>query len=275
NQTTYGMVRDIAVRLGLQAQACMNTKACTAGAYAVAWGADSIRSGQQSRVLCGGVDLISESILSGFYNLKLMADEKSRPFDIQQQGLVLGEAAAMLVLESEASWQARRVQPWAKLEGSGWFHEAYHMIAPEPQGLGRQHSMRRALSRTGRSVEDVGCVIANGYGTKKNDMAELEALQAIFGKTRTPITTLRPLLGHSRGAESVLDVAIAVLILQNQKIPAITNLEQPYPEYTLQLVKDKPQDAEVRVCLVNNFGFGGNTISTLVGEAGTEKRSHV
>ncbi|MBN1594651.1 beta-ketoacyl-[acyl-carrier-protein] synthase family protein [candidate division FCPU426 bacterium] len=261
-QPTYEMVTSLARNLGLQGHCTMNTSACSAGAYVISLGAQLIRSGKRAQVLCGGIDLLAESVFAGFCNLRQLAPDHCRPFDSARRGLAAGEGAAMLVLESEESCRSRGARPRALIKGWGWSNEAHHPVTTELQGQGILLAMQRALQDAGLSPREVDCVLAHGQGTRQTDQAELQALQALFAPGKPMITAVKSMLGHARGASSAVETVVGAMIIDSGMIPAVLHLDNP--EAPLDFVRGPSRRAEVKTCLANTYGFGGNNASVVL-----------
>ncbi len=263
----------IARALRLKGAQTMNTNTCAAGGYAISLAADQIRLGQTDIALCGGADVFAEVVFAGFINLHALAPEKCQPFERNRKGTILGEAAAMLVVESRESMERRGVRPWARLAGEGWSADACHLSAPQPQGQGLVESMQRALLSAGLPKDKIGCVLAHGTGTVSNDLAEACALREVFGEAIPPVTAIKSMLGHSQGAASAVDTLAAVLMLHHGLIPPVINYEEPDPDCSLPCVAGKARKAGLEACLVYASGFGGNNISLVLCRPGSGGRA--
>jgi 3-oxoacyl-[acyl-carrier-protein] synthase II len=263
DNTYYGVLPRVAEHLRLTGPQHLITNACSAGAYTLALGAEQIRQGQASVVLCGGVDVLNESIYAGFSSLRSLAPERCQPFDLHRQGLVLGEAAAMLVLESKASCQARGIQPLAALAGWGMSCDAHHLSAPHPEGKGTILALQRALKNACLTPGRIDCLVAHGTGTIGNDRMEAQAFRTIFGEAAPPVTAPKSMLGHSIGAASAVEALVAALITQNDLIPPTINFETPDPECPIDCVPNQVRKKIIRACQTNASSFGGNNVSLI------------
>ncbi len=232
--------------------------ACSSGASAILLGAGWIRLGRSERVLAGGADGLCRLTYSGFAALGALDPSPCRPFDRGRMGLSLGEAAAFLVLESEASARARGAVPLAELRGWAIGSEGHHITNPERDGRTAARVMSAALARGGLSPEDVDYVNAHGTATPLNDVMEAAALRACFGDraARVPVSTVKGQIGHTLGAAGALEAAITVLAIARGEMPPTVGLEEVDPECALDHVRTARRLA-IRAALSNSFGFGG------------------
>jgi 3-oxoacyl-[acyl-carrier-protein] synthase II len=233
--------------------------ACSGGANAILLGADWIRSGKSARVLAGGADGLCRLTFTGFNALGAVAPDRCMPFDRRRAGLGLGEGAAFLVLESEASMQARGVFPLAELAGWAVGSEAHHITNPEEAGATAAALMTRALSRGGISLAELDYVNAHGTGTPLNDAMESRALHRALGTevSRVAVSSCKGQIGHTLGAAGAIEAAMTVLAIARGELPPTGGLEEPDPECALVHVMGEGRRAEIRAALSNSFGFGG------------------
>jgi len=263
DNVTYGLLPKIARKLNLLGLQSIVTNACAAGGYAITLGAERVRQGKTHLALCGAVDVLSVSDYAGFCSLRALAPERCQPFDINRRGLVMGEAGAMLVLESGESLQRRQGRALAKLAGYGWSCDGYHISAPHPQGRGVMLALQRALLDAGKQPASIDCIIAHGTGTPGNDRVEAQAIRKVFGEAAPPVTAPKSMLGHSIGAASAVEAVIAVLSIQKSVIPPTINHEQIDPECPIDCVANQPRYKTIKACLANSSGFGGNNASLI------------
>lgn len=232
--------------------------ACSSGASAIVLAASWIKLGRSERVLAGGADGLCRLTYSGFAALGALDPGPCRPFDRRRAGLSLGEAAAFLLLESEASARARGASPIAELRGWAMGSEGHHITNPEREGRTAARVMAAALARGGLSIADVDYVNAHGTATPLNDVMEAAALHACFGERalRVPVSTVKGQIGHTLGAAGALEAAITALAIARRAIPPTVGLEEVDPECQLDHVTAARQ-ASVRAALSSSFGFGG------------------
>jgi len=260
---TYGWLRRSAGWLGAAGRQTLVINACAAGSYAIALAAERIRRGEAARALCGGVDVLCEAFYVGFSSLRSLAPDCCRPFDRDRKGLVLGEAAAVLLLESGESLAGRRGRAWAKLAGYGWSCDGFHMSQPHPEGVGSVLAMQRALADAGLAPGEIGAFVAHGTGTPSNDLVEAQAIRRVFGGHAPAVTAPKSMLGHSLGAASAAEAIAGILMLHHQAVPPIVNLVHQDPACPVDCVTEQSRPLALRACMTNSTGFGGNN-ATLI-----------
>ncbi len=238
--------------------------ACAAGNYAIGFAADLIRAGRADVVVTGAAELLQELQFSGFVRLAAMAPERCQPFDLNRQGLILGEGAGLLVLESEAHANARGATLQAEVGGYGLSCDAYHITRPHPEATGSIAAMRAAILRSGLSADDIDYVNAHGTGTKHNDAAEAKVVREVFGQRRVPISSMKSMLGHCMGAASALEAIGCVFTLQNGIYPPNIGYETPDPDCDLDVVANVARRGEANIVVNNSLAFGGyNAVAVL------------
>lgn len=231
--------------------------ACAAGNYAFGYGADQIRSGRADIAICGAAEVIEKLQFAGFVRLGAVAPERCQPFDQGRRGLLVGEGAGILVLESEESVVRRGATPLAELGGYGLACDAHHITRPHPEGAGSALAMRTAIATSGLRPEDVDFINAHGTGTAANDKVETKVIQEIFGAQRPSVTSLKSMLGHCMGAASAIEAVSCILTLQDGIIPPTIHYETPDPECDVNLVANEARKQDVNVVLNNSLAFGG------------------
>jgi 3-oxoacyl-[acyl-carrier-protein] synthase II len=242
--------------------------ACAAGNYAVGFGADLIRSGRADIVVTGAAELIQELQFSGFVRLAAMAPERCQPFDLNRQGLLLGEGAGVLVLESEEHAVRRGADLKAEVGGYGLSCDAYHITRPHPTAAGSIDAMREAIGRSGLAADDVDFINAHGTGTKHNDSAEAKVVRAIFGERRVPVSSMKSMLGHCMGAASALEAIGCVFTLETGIYPPTIGYETPDPECDLDVVANSARRGRAEVVINNSLAFGGYNAVALFARPG-------
>ena len=204
--------------------------ACAAGNYAIGFAADLIRSGKADVVVTGAAEMLQELQYSGFVRLAAMAPAKCQPFDLNRQGLILGEGAGILVLESEAHATRRKAATLlAEVGGHGMTCDAYHITRPHPDAIGSIGAMRQAIERSGITPDAIDFVNAHGTGTKHNDAAESKVMKDIFGDRKVPISSMKSMLGHCMGAASALEAIGCIMTLETGVYPPTIGYETPDP----------------------------------------------
>jgi 3-oxoacyl-[acyl-carrier-protein] synthase II len=240
--------------------------ACAAGNYALGAAALALRRGAAAWALAGGVEPFSRLSMVGFARSRAMAGDACRPFDAARSGMMLGEGAAMFVLERADDALVRGALPLAEVCALGLSCDAHHPTAPRPDGDGMARAMRQALRSAGRRPEEVGWVNVHGTGTRASDAAEGLALKAVFAGAPMPVLSgSKGALGHALGAAAAIEAALCVQGLLEQCVPPTPGHERIDPEIGLACTQ-APHRAGARaidVVLNNAFAFGGLN-STLV-----------
>jgi 3-oxoacyl-[acyl-carrier-protein] synthase II len=238
--------------------------ACSAGNYAIGDGLDALRSGDVDFALCGGADSLCRRNFTGFYRLGLITPQWCQPFDVNRQGLLTGEGAGVLVLETAESAARRGARVYAEVLGFGLTCDAYHQIAPYQNSIAR--CMRLALRDAGVKPDEVDVISAHGTGTKANDVTESRAIHEVFG-SRTPRTIgLKSMFGHTMGAASALAGIACALAITHQFIPPTINHIETDPECDLDCVPNHAVSADVRIVQNNGLAFGGNNAVVIFGK---------
>jgi len=240
--------------------------ACAAGTQAIGEGLEVVRRGAADAMLVGGTDAsICAMGLAGFCAIRALSSRNddprhaSRPFDMHRDGFVPGEGSAILVIEELGHAQARGAHIYAELAGFGASADAYHMVAPEPEGKGAARAMRAALEDAGVSPEEVDYINAHGTSTQLNDVTETRAIKRVFGEraAHIPISSTKSMLGHLLGASGAVESVATVLSLRDRFIHPTINREVPDPECDLDYVPNQGREVAIKVALKNSFGFGG------------------
>jgi len=252
----------VAREVGFGGPVTMIPTACAAGNYAIAHAFDLLRSGRADVMLAGGADAFSRITYSGFSRLGAIAPERCQPFDKNRKGMIPGEGAGVLVLEPLEKARARGARICAEVAGYGLSCDAHHMTAAHPEADGAVRAMERALADAGLTPEDVSYISAHGTGTPTNDRLETLAAQRVFGEsTRTPMSSIKSMIGHTMGAASAIEAAVCSLAVATGKIPPTMNLEEP--DGDLDYVPNQAREHDVRVAMNNAYAFGGNNASVL------------
>ena len=248
--------------------------ACAASSHAIGQAARWVARGEADRVLAGGMDSmihplgLASFILLGTLTTRNNAPQRaSRPFDRDRDGFLIGEGAAMLVLESLGSARARGVPPLARVLGFGSSVDAHQVTAPHPEGRGAALAMARALQSAGLDPVRVDYVNAHGTATLLNDPVEIAAFRRVFGDhaPRCPISSTKSMHGHLIAAAGAIEACAVLVALREQRIPPTINLEQLDPACQADVVPNQSRAAELRVALSNSFGFGGQNGCLVLG----------
>ncbi|MEV6521557.1 beta-ketoacyl-[acyl-carrier-protein] synthase family protein [Longispora sp. NPDC051575] len=253
----------IARELGLtNVEAVTIPTACAAGNYAIGYAADAVRAGEVEFALCGGADAVCRKTFAGFYRLGTIAPERCQPFDLHRKGILTGEGAGVLLLESLDSALARGAQIYAEVLGCGLNCDADHPVAPNRDSIAR--CMELAHSRAGVSPAEIDFVSAHGTGTRANDVTEAGAIRKVFGDSPPRTISIKSMIGHTMGAASALSAIACALAVAEQFIPPTINHEETDPECDLDCVPNVAIDAELRVVQNNALAFGGNNAVLLL-----------
>jgi len=240
------------------------TTACSSSATAIGWSADQIRSGRLKAALCGGADSLAMLTFAGFNSLKVVDPEPCAPFSLGRNGISLGEGAAFMLLEDEASAVSRSATILGYLLGYALAGEGHHMTAPEPSGEAAACVMQAAIATAGIRPEQVGWVNAHGTGTPLNDVVESNAMKLVFGEavSGVPLISTKPVTGHCLGAAGSIEAVATLLSLNAATIPQTLHFRGKDPECDLEYCHGGPKKTDARIALSNSFAFGGN-ITTL------------
>ncbi|OCQ89509.1 hypothetical protein AMR42_16400 [Limnothrix sp. PR1529] len=250
----HGPAVRIAQQLGAGGPLLAPMTACTTGISAIARGADLIREGWCDRVLAGAVEApITPLTLAGFAQMGALATTGSYPFDRSREGLVLGEGAALLVLEAADLARSRGAKIYGEILGAGFSTDAYHLSAPDPTGRSARVAVHWALKRSGWRPEQVDYIHAHGTATKLNDAQEANLIQDLFPQ-QPPVSSTKGATGHTLGASSALGVAFCLLAIESGQLPPTVGLQDPeFAGFWLQT----PIARHVDRTLCFAFGFGG------------------
>ncbi len=237
--------------------------ACAAGNYAIGNGIDAIRSGDVDIALCGGVDALCRKTFAGFYRLGAMAPEVCQPFDKDRKGILVGEGAGILLMESLESATARGARIYAEVLGYGLNCDALSPVAPDQNSLAA--CMRLAHRNAGVKPEDIDFISAHGTGTRANDHTEVGAIRQAFDDNPPPTVSIKGMLGHAMGAASALGSAACALAITEGFIPPTVNHNETDPECQVDCVPNTARAADVRVVQNNALAFGGNNAVLVLG----------
>lgn len=245
----------LAARLGVQGPVLTVSTACASGATALGLGADLLRAGTVDRVIAGGYDVLCRFVMRGFDALRSLTRERIRPFDRRRTGLLLGEAAALVLMARDGEAPAGL----GRLLGHASTSDGVHISAPDPEGRGLALSVRQAMAEAGVSGLDIDLVSAHGTATPLNDRVESHVLRRALGRRAdaVPVHAIKGGLGHTMGAAATLEAIACLLAARHGVIPHTLGLEEPDPECGLDLVRGAPRVASVRVSLSTSLGFGG------------------
>lgn len=259
----------VSIHAGARGPVIASTSACTSGNQALLEAMHLLRRGEAEGIIAGATEAaIIPIAVAGFANAGALShrnDEStraSRSFDRDRDGFVLGEGAAVMILETEehARWRDARI--YAEVAGGALTSDAYHITAPDPDGDGARRAMARALRATELKPEDIDVIFAHGTSTPLNDVTETRAIQAVLGEQahHLAISTIKSMIGHLVGAAGAVSALAAVLAIRDGIVPPAINLEHPDPACDLDYVPNAARRMPVRAVMVNAFGFGGQNV---------------
>ncbi|MFB9329044.1 beta-ketoacyl-ACP synthase II [Paenibacillus aurantiacus] len=257
----------ISIRFGALGPTLAPVTACSIGNTAIGEAWHRIQSGRTDVILAGGSEAaISEIAAASFAKATALStrndapERASRPFDAGRDGFVLGEGAAILVLESLTHARARGARILAEVIGYGASSDAYHMVATHPEGDGAYRAMREAIREAGIRPDEVDVISAHATSTELGDRSETAAIKRLFGEYayRIPVTANKSMTGHMLGAAGGAEAIALIQSLRTGIIPPTINQETPDPECDLDVVPNEARRAELRIGMSNSFGFGGH-----------------
>lgn len=266
---------NVAIRFGLKGVNFTVTSACASATHAIGEAYRMIASGIQDVMVTGGAESSITPIgIGGFCALKALSTRNdapkkaSRPFDADRDGFVMGEGAAILILESLESAEKRGAPIYAEVVGYGASCDAYHITAPSADGEGAVSCMRNALVDANVQAEQIGYINAHGTSTGANDVSETSAIKALFGdwaKNGLLVSSTKSMTGHLLGAAGAIEAAFSAMALRDGIIPPTINLDNPGEGCDLDYVPHKHRKVQVDYALSNSFGFGGTNASLVLG----------
>jgi len=263
----------IAIYMGIRAINIAVVTACASGTNALGESSEIIRRGQADVMLSGGAEAgIVPIAMAGMNVMGALSTRNddptraSRPFDADRDGFVMGEGAAVLVLESLEHAQARGARILAEVSGYGATNDAYHISAPAKNGAGAVLCMRAALDHAALDLMDIGYINAHGTSTTLNDKSETAAIKTVFGQGayQIPISSTKSMTGHLLGGAGALEAVFCTKALVDDMLPPTINQETPDPECDLDYVPNKSRAVRVDHTMSNSFGFGGHNATIII-----------
>ena len=250
-------------------------EACAAGTNAIGLGFRTIKYGEADAMIVGGADAgICATLISSLNNLKALSDSRwneephraSRPFDRNRSGFVTSEGAGVMILEELEHAKSRHAKIYAEISGYGSSCDAYHPVAPLPDGESAKHCMLMSIQEAGLTPDDVHFINAHGTSTMANDLTETLAIKKLLGDRAKEIiiTANKSMIGHMWGAAGVVEAIFTAKTLQTGIVPPTINLEEMDPECDLDYTPKRARNANVKIALSNSFGFGGINGSLLL-----------
>jgi 3-oxoacyl-[acyl-carrier-protein] synthase II len=263
----------VSMRFNAKGPNYATVSACATSAHAIGDAFRTIQYGDADIVITGGAEAtVTPMAIGGFANMKALSERNespataSRPFDATRDGFVMGEGAAVVILEELGHAKARGAKIYAEIVGYGATGDAYHLTAPAPEGEGAQRAMKRAMSDAGIGPEGVQYVNAHGTSTPANDMNETKAIKAVFGEhaPRLLVSSTKSMTGHMLGAAGAVEFVVSSFVVRDDIIPPTINYETPDPELDLNYIPNASTQAPVEIALSNSFGFGGHNVTLAV-----------
>jgi 3-oxoacyl-[acyl-carrier-protein] synthase II len=264
-------------RFGMEGHSSTVNTACATGSQAIGDAFHAVKFGRAPIMIGGAVESDSHPMfIAAFAVMKALATDSndnptaaSRPFDASRAGFVLGEGAGMLVLEEYEHAKARGAKIYAEILGFGSSNDAYHPIAPRPDGTGSAKAVATALADASVAPEEVGHVQAHAASTPMGDPAEANVVRLIFGDRAgsIPVTSLKGAIGHCMGAAGAIETVMGVLSMANQTVPPTLNYKTPDPAVGLDIVHGEPRQVDFDVMVKHSFGLGGQNAALVIGRA--------
>jgi 3-oxoacyl-[acyl-carrier-protein] synthase II len=274
------MIADIAaghisIKYGLMGPNYVTVSACASSTNAIIDAFNLIRLGKADAIVTGGSEAcVSEMGMGGFSALRALStrndspETASRPFDVDRDGFVLGEGSGALIVEEYEHAKARGAKIYAEIIGGGMSGDAYHMTAPHPEGLGAKNTMLAALEDAEIDPSEVDYVNVHGTSTPLGDIAEVKAIQQVFGKSAYDlnISSTKSMTGHLLGAAGAVEAIACILAVKNDVVPPTINhfTDDPELDEKMNFTFNKLQKRTVNIALSNTFGFGGHNTSVIV-----------
>jgi 3-oxoacyl-[acyl-carrier-protein] synthase II len=262
----------LAIDYGVHGPSTTITTACAAGCDAIGHAFRAVQRGELDAVLTGGSESILASVAVAGFERAGATSQKNKntpsPFDKDRDGLVVGEGAGMVVIESLEHAQARGVTILAEIAGYGQTTDAYHITAPSEGGTGAARAIGKALEDAGLTPDDVDYISAHGTATPLNDAAETAAIKKALGDAayKVAISSTKSMTGHIMGATGAIETVFCTLAIKDQIMPPTINYETPDPECDLDYIPNEARPGRVRVCLNHAFGFGGHNAVLVIKE---------
>jgi 3-oxoacyl-[acyl-carrier-protein] synthase II len=263
----------VSIKYGFRGPNYATVSACASSAHAISDSFHIIQRGEAEMMITGGAEAtITPTALAGFCQAKALStrnDEPhraSRPFDSGRDGFVMGEGAAILLLEEMEHAKKRGAKIYGEIIGTGMSGDAHHMTAPHPEGYGARRAMEMALKEAGITPEQVDYINTHGTATGLGDIAETKAIKHVLGERafKIPCNSTKSATGHLLGSAGALEVIVTVKSMQDGVIHPTINLEEPDPECDLDYVADGKREYKMKYAMSNSFGFGGHNVTLVL-----------
>jgi 3-oxoacyl-[acyl-carrier-protein] synthase II len=264
----------VSMELGTRGPLSAQCTACAASNMAIGEALDAIRLGRADVMLAGGTEAgITPVGIGGFAAMRALSrrnsdpERASRPFDLERDGFVMGEAGAIVVLEELEHAKERSAKIYAELAGYGVSSDAQHITEPDPTGRHPARAMRMAMDDAGILPDDIDYINAHGTSTPLGDASETRVIKIALGEEKaykTPISSTKGATGHCLGGSGAIEAIISVLAVQRDVVPPTINYEVPDPECDLDYIPNESRETPVEMALSNNFGFGGHNACLVI-----------
>ena len=263
---------NVAIEFGFKGESVSLVTACSSSTHAIGEAYKTIKHGYEDVVIAGGSEApICEIGIAGFENMKALSNSTDKngasiPFDKERSGFVMGEGAAMLILEELEHAKKRGAKIYAEVIGFGSTTDAYHITSPCPDGEGGAKAMMRAIEDSKINKEDVDYINAHGTSTHLNDSTETMAIKTAFGEAskKLMVSSTKGNVGHLLGAAGSLEALICVKAIENQLVPPTINYKVKDEECDLDVVPNEPRKANLNIVMSNSLGFGGHNASVVI-----------
>ena len=264
---------NIAIRTGFAGPSNANSNSCSSGTIAIGEAFRYIRDGYADAMICGGGEApLFGLTFSAFAVIRAMTKNANptsacRPFDAERDGFVMGEGAAILVLEELARAQQREAEIYCEVLGYSCNNDAHHMVQPRPDAQSATRAMQAAMAQAAVRPQDIGYINAHGSSTRLNDKTETLAIKKVFAEhaQNVPISSTKSMHAHSLGASGAIEAAICTQIFKQEMVPPTINLRTPDPECDLDYIPNETRALRVDYILSNSFGFGGINSALVLG----------
>jgi len=264
----------VSIRHGLKGINYAPVSACATGSHAIGEAGEAIRRGDADIIVAGGFDAgVTPLGVAGFAAARALSQRNddpagaSRPWDSGRDGFVIAEGGGLLVLEEWEHAVARGAHIRGELVGYGATADAYHITSPAPDGNGAIRAMEKALAQAGIEPSEVDYINAHGTSTEAGDIAETNAIKAVFGADAPLVSSTKSMMGHMLGGAGAAEAAVCVLAMENGLVPPTINLTDPDPACDLDYVPNVARQVELNVTMSNSFGFGGHNATLIMKKA--------
>lgn len=270
----------VSIKFNIQGFNTTISNSYTSSLDALRYSCDFLKTGRVRYIVLGGVESLSLATFAGFSILEFLAgkrgEEVSCPFDKRRNGIILGEGAATVILESETSALQRKAPILAEVRGVGNHFDAYRIGKYRPHAPGLRASMREALACAGLKETDIDHISAAANSVHKQDLLETEAIKAVFGKKahKIPVSSIKSMVGESFSAAGLMQIVAGIGNIRYNRLTPTINYHVPDPECDLDYVANTSRPADIRNILINNSGPGGNNATAILSRYNQERKTH-